>query len=290
MNTHPLAEVFGFPYDNFSADARRYRRLKLCTLNNKVPNCTKDRANDPLGVCSIYEDSSAVITCPIRFRENWQIAEDAAKFFFAEGTNWTSLTEVRLADAEGKAAGNVDLVLVSYDDRGKVTGFGAVEVQSVYISGNIRRPFEAYMQDPERMRDMNWRTERNYPRADYLSSSRKRLAPQLIYKGGILKAWDRKTAVVLNSGFFASLPKLEPVEREEADITWLVYKLREDASCRFQLHLEDTVYTTFDTALNQITRSSAGDEELFIRLLQSKLDEKLESDVAPDMQTIDEVL
>ena len=291
MRKHPLAEVFGFPCDNLSPQAQRCRRLKLCPFNNKVPNCTKDKANDPLGVCSIHEDSAPVITCPIRFREDWRIAEDAAKFFFQEGTNWTSLTEVRLADAEGKSAGNIDLVLVSYDSRGKITDFGAVEVQAVYISGNVRRPFEAYMGNPETMFDMDWTTESNYPRPDYLSSSRKRLAPQLIYKGGILKTWNRKTAVILNSGFFATLPKLQVVKPEDADIAWLVYELhRDDAFGTYRLRLNKTVYTKFRNALDQITRSAAGDEEMFMRLLQSKLDEKLEDGNQPDTHTIEEEL
>lgn len=291
MQKHPLAEVFGFPCDNFSTEAKRYRNLKLCPFNNRVPNCTKDKANDPLGVCSICEDSAPVITCPVRFRENWQIAEDAAKFFFEEGTNWTSLTEVRLADADGKSAGNIDLVLVSYDTQGKITGFGAVEVQAVYISGNVRRPFEAYMADTGRMSGMDWTTENNYPRPDYLSSSRKRLAPQLIYKGGILKTWKRKTAVVLNSGFFATLPKLKSVQPEDADIAWLVYELRkDDASNIYKLQLEKTVYTKFKNALDQITRSTADNEETFLQHLQNKLDEKLESGNPPDTHTIDEEL
>jgi hypothetical protein len=289
MQKHPLAEVFGFPCDNMSIEAKRYRNLKLCPFNNKVPNCTKDKANDPLGVCSIYEASAPVITCPIRFRENWQIAEDAAKFFFQEGTNWTSLTEVRLADAEGKSAGNIDLVLVSYDASGKITGFGAVEVQAVYISGNVRRPFATYMADPEQMSSMDWTNESNYPRADYLSSSRKRLAPQLIYKGGILKTWNRKTAVVLNDGFFSTLPKLKSVKPEDADIAWLVYGLSRDEVCdSYRLHLEKAVYTKFDNALDQITRSTAGNEETFLNLLQNKLDDKLDSVNPPDIHTIDE--
>lgn len=289
MQKHPLAEVFGFPCDNLSSEAHRYRKLKLCPFNNRVPNCTKDKANDPLGVCSIFENSAPVITCPIRFREKWKIAEDAAKFFFPEGTNWTSLTEVRLADGEGKSAGNIDLVLVSYDTCGKITGFGAVEVQAVYISGNVRRPFEAYTANPERMANMDWTAERNYPRADYLSSSRKRLAPQLIYKGGILNTWNRKTAVVLNSGFFTTLPALDPVSKEEADIAWLIYELyRDDDSGIYSLCLDRTVYTKFENALDQITRSKAGNEETFLLHLQNKLDEKLENGAAPDTRTIDE--
>lgn len=129
MRSHPLAEVFGFPADNLSKEASRYRRLRLCPFNNKVPNCTKDKANDPLGVCSIYDGEDVVITCPIRFRQQWVIAEDAASFFFSPDATWTSLTEVRLSDKLGKSAGNIDIVLVSYDGHGRITDYGALEVQ-----------------------------------------------------------------------------------------------------------------------------------------------------------------
>lgn len=57
------------------------------------------------------------------------------------------MPEIRLTDVNGKAAGNIDLVLVEYNDEGYVTDFGALEIQAVYISGNLRRPFRAYMKD-----------------------------------------------------------------------------------------------------------------------------------------------
>jgi hypothetical protein len=94
-----------------------------------VPNCTKDKAKNPLGVCSIFHDAHPVITCPIRFREEWIIADDAASFFFTEESTWSSLTEVRLNDSHGKTAGNIDIVIVSYDNNGKVYDFGALEIQ-----------------------------------------------------------------------------------------------------------------------------------------------------------------
>ena len=100
---HPLNEIFGFPADNHSDRARRYRQKRLCPFNNKVPNCTKDKANDPLGVCSIQgADNQPVITCPIRFRQDWIVTDDAAAFFFPADTTWTSLTEVRINDVNGK--------------------------------------------------------------------------------------------------------------------------------------------------------------------------------------------
>src|SRR5574341_834338 len=204
MPRQPLAEVFGYPISNFSAEANRHREYRLCPFNNKVPNCTKDKANDPLGVCSVFESSGqATITCPIRFREGWMIAIDAARFFFPPGVAWTSLTKLDLRDAQGGSAGKIDVVLVSYDERGRIVDFGSLEVQAVYISGNIRRPFEYYMEDPAHRHAMEW-AGRHYPHPDYLSSSRKRLAPQLIYKGGILKSWAKKQAVALHRSFYAA--------------------------------------------------------------------------------------
>ena len=284
----PLAEVFGFPTDNLSKEAVRCRKNRLCPFGNKVPNCTKDKANNPLGVCSIYDNNNIVITCPIRFREGWIIAEDAASFFFRTGNKWTTLTEVRLKDKLGKSAGNIDVVLVSYDDTGKVTDFGALEVQAVYISGNIRNPFEDFMSNPNRGSAFDWSGRPNYPNPDYLSSSRKRLAPQLIFKGGIFKAWNKKIAVALNRGFYQTLPNFPEVKPSDANIGWFVYDLVKDKSKnRFSLRRYKSVFTRFDESLQRITRSEPGDISDFVEHLQEKVDEKLEEDNQPDTETID---
>jgi len=221
----PLAEVFGRLTTDHSEKADRYRSHRLCPFNNKVPNCTKDKAKDPLGVCSIYHENQPVITCPIRFREDWIITDDAASFFFQNDATWSSLTEVRLNDAQGKSAGNVDVVLVAYNDKGKIYDFGALEVQAVYISGNVREPFEYFMKDPKSRASMDWSKEASYPHPDYLSSSRKRLAPQLLFKGGILHGWNKKIVVAMNKSFFAALPDLRKVSKSKADIAWLIYDL-----------------------------------------------------------------
>ncbi|MEW5869547.1 MAG: NotI family restriction endonuclease [Chloroflexota bacterium] len=286
MPRHPLAEVFGFPTSNFSAEAKRHRARRLCPYNNKVPNCTKDKAKNPLGVCSVLEDDRAVITCPVRFRQEWVIADDTASFFFSPDASWTSLTEVRLPDKHGRSAGNIDVVLVAYDKHGQVIDFGALEVQAVYISGNIRNAFEYYMQDPAERHSMTWEGP-YYPRPDYLSSSRKRLAPQLIYKGGILNQWGKKLSVVVDRHFFSSLPPLPETTPEEADIAWLVYDLTVDqAQNRYRLTKDRVVYTAFSPALETITRAEAGSVDAFMEHLQHKLDEKLENGYPPDAPTL----
>jgi len=288
LGKQPLAEVFGFLINDKTGQANRFRSKRLCPFNNKVPNCTKDKAENPLGVCSVYFEKEPVITCPIRFRENWIITDDAASFFFDKKAKWSSLTEVRMNDGEGKSAGNIDVVLAAYDDKGKIYDFGALEIQAVYISGNVRNPFEFYMKDPVENLKMDWSTQPNYPRPDYLSSSRKRLAPQLMFKGGILKAWNKKTAVALNKGFYNTLPKLKTVPKEKADIAWFIYDLNlvdDGGGKRYSLCKVDEVFTEFESALIKITTAMPGDLNAFIKLLQDKLDDKMET--PPNNKTIE---
>jgi hypothetical protein len=281
----PLAEVFGFPAHNLTPEAERHRRHRLCPFNNNIPNCTKDKAQDPLGVCSVYDGGTPVITCPVRFRQGWHIAAEAAAFFFPPGSHWTSLVEVGIKDGDGRAAGNVDVVLVRYDEQGQVIDFGALEVQAVYISGNVRKPFEHYMANRTGEFDMDWSRMQHYPQPDYLSSSRKRLAPQLLYKGAIFNAWGKKQAVVVQPGFFATLPKLPLAVEERADMAWLLYDLDYDRvqQC-FSLILRDRVLTQFEPALARISKPMVGPVDEFVERLQARLDAKLSA--APIAPTI----
>ena len=95
-----------------------------------------------------------MITCPVRFREDWSIIEDAARFAFPPEAKWTSLSEVKLNDIDGKPAGNIDYVIVRLDDDGSVIDFVSVEVQGVYISGNLRNAFKNYIKNPSP--DFKW--------------------------------------------------------------------------------------------------------------------------------------
>lgn len=217
-NNQPLAEVFGFPIYNQSERATRYRENKLCPFNNIVSNCTKNSIEFPLGVCSLNHKDKSVIICPIRFREDWKIVSDAAAFIFNDKATWTHVGEVRIKDKLGKSAGNIDYVLVEYDDKGRVLDFGSLEVQAVYISGNLTGPFSAYIETPTP--DFNWTQSFKFPKPDYLSSSRKRLIPQIIAKGSILKQWNKKQAVALQVSFYNTLPPLPEFDKAESDFAF----------------------------------------------------------------------
>lgn len=286
-NNQPLAEVFGFSIDNQSERAVRYRENKLCPFNNIVSNCTKNSIEFPLGVCSLNHKDKPVIICPIRFREDWKIVSDAASFIFDQKTMWTHVGEVRLKDKFGKSAGNIDYVLVSYDDKGRVLDFGSLEVQAVYISGNLTGPFSAYLENP--MPEFSWTQAFKYPKPDYLSSSRKRLVPQIIAKGSILKQWDKKQVVALQTAFYNTLPPLPEVEKAESDFAFFLYDLvpvkKEN---RLVLQLSRVVYTKFAIALEQIAKFEAGSISEFTQLLQKKLDTRRSG--ATDIDNLENVV
>jgi hypothetical protein len=286
MPKNPIAEAFGYPVDNLSQEAQDHRRGKLCPFHNSAGiNCTKNSATDPLGVCSIFDNQKLAVTCPIRLRENRLAIADAARFFFPNNSPYVVLTEVRLNDVNGKSAGNIDIVLAQIDENQRVVDFGAVEIQAVYITGNISRVFKEYMRDPANNHAMEW-PKKNYPKPDYLSSSRKRLAPQLLYKGGILQSWGKKMAVVVHQEFFKHLPQMEASSVEDAEIAWQIYALNEDLqNQRFKLTRAGTQYTRFREALDTIARPRAGNLDAFINYLNGRVANKQTQGLPSDVGT-----
>lgn len=287
-NRNPLGEVFGFPIGNVGAKALRYRKMKLCPYNNKVPNCTKDKANNPLGVCCVWHKNVSVITCPIRFREDWIIIENAAEFAFGSKASWTSLSEIKLLDKNGQSAGNIDFVLVQYDENGQLIDFSSLEVQGVYISGNLRNPFEEYIKSPTV--DFEWPSGYNNPKPDYLSSSRKRLIPQMLYKGGIFQSWKKKQSVVMQKSFFETLPSLPTTSKAKADIAWFLYDLRFNEQLQQNnLVLVDVIYTEFESALSKVTTPEPGDIADFVNVLQNRLNTHLDNS-SPDAPSLSDII
>ncbi|MEI6639626.1 MAG: NotI family restriction endonuclease [Chlorobium sp.] len=267
---HPLAEVFGFTTSDLSSKAQRYRSHHHCPFNNRVPNCTNENPKNPLGVCSLLHNNKAVITCPVRFREEWLITDDAASFFFPEGVRWSSLTEVELTDAYGKSSGSLDLVLVAYDDSGKITDFGAIEIQSAFITGDARDPFNFYMKDPKTNSLMDWSAQSNFPQPDYVSAMRESLVPQLIFKGSILNSWSKKLAISIDRSYFEALPNLVPVEKQDAEIAWFIYDLElvvNGEKESYELKRANVVYTKFQQTLSALSISHPDNIEHFMKLL-----------------------
>ena len=112
----------------------------------------------------------------------------------------------------------------------------------------------------------------------------------MLYKGGILKFWNKKQAVALQKSFFDTLPNLPTVEKEKADIAWFLYDLIPDKNNkRYNLTLVDTIYTEFEPALLRVTTPKPSNIEDFMGVLQDRLDERLESS-PPEAPTLNDIV
>lgn len=275
MSSHPLCEVFGYPIDDFSAEAVRHREEKLCPYNNSSRFCTKDKKNDPLGVCSMWHEGKPVIICPVRFRQNWRVVSDMSSFLL-HNPSGKFVTEATIKDADKESAGHIDVVLLETGPDQRITDFGALEIQAVYITGNIRNPFAFYYEAPAMRFAESWNGA-NDPHPDWLSSV-KRLVRQLTVKGAIIRAWDKKIAVAVESQFYNTLTLLENIREyppEEADMGWFLYSLVSNPqSGRFELELERKVYIKFADAQEKLSRINPGDITDFTFTLENKYQKK----------------
>lgn len=288
LTRQPLAEVFGSPIDNNDTDACRNRKVHFCPYNNRVPNCTKDRANDPLGVCSVFHEQKATIICPIRFRENWLIIEDAAKIIFEEKVNWTTITDVKMYDKYNTYIDTIEFVIVSFDEKGNIINFASLDTQAAFVNRNIRKNYNSYLENPQKYLAKDPKEETF---VDYTSAIHQKIAPQLIYRGSIFHGWNKKAVLVIDAGFLNSLPKFAEVSKENAEIIWLVYELEHNPEKnKFELKLKQTIYTLFEPTLFQITKVEAGVLEDFVAELQSCLDNHLNTGYPPDAPTLMDIV
>lgn len=288
LKNQPLAEVFGMLIDNNSPKACRHRNFGLCPYNNRIPNCTKDRTNDPLAICSIFEKEKPTIICPIRFREDWKIIENAAKLFFKEGTKWTTVTDVKMYDKFNTFIDTLEFVLVSFDDSGKIIDFVTLDAQAAFVNRDIRKNFNAFRIDSEKY----FQKKSDSPSfADYTSTIHYKIAPQLIYRGSILHAWGKKMAFTIDSGLLSKLPVFSEVDAKSAEIVWFVYDLvYKQETMSFELELQKTLYTLLEPTLFQITKVEAGDLEDFVAEVQSRLDSHLDKGYPPTAPTLTDIV
>ena len=277
MPRQPLVEVFGFPIADQSDEANRHRHHRLCPFNNRVPSCTKDKIDDPLGVCSIYEGDLPTIVCPVRFREAWHIASDAAEIFFPDDAHWTSHTNVPVKDARGRPAGEIDLVLVSYDKQGNTTHSCSLQILEACFPADLRVSLKPF-------------TEGSSPVGRNSIVSKRKVCSRCrlhLFLNGTLHSrplsndWTspcrgKKMAVAIDRRFLSELPDLVTVDKHEGDLVWLVYDLVLDASTRrYRLRKHSTVETKFDQVVGNFTTEDPHSRCESKALLWAKLRQKL---------------
>lgn len=76
--------------------------------------------------------------------------------------------------------------------------------------------------------------------------------------------------MVVDESFFAQLPELEEVDRDVADIAWIVYGFQKKGD-RYSLRRKGIRYTQFESALATITTPQVGDVNDFVEYLRDRI-------------------
>ena len=203
-----------------------------------------------MGICSLTDGEKATITCPNRFMEGNRPLIDAATLAFGAKQKFIAVPEVRLleiVDPKGKKRkiGKVDFLLAKIE-ASQAVDFAALEIQSVYITGDSIRPaFNKFLAEgvmaPEALR-----------RADFRSSAQKRLMPQLGLKVPIFRRWGKHFFVAVDSTLFETLPHMRAQTPGNAEVTWLVYRFGHSSRGGFKIEDPEVRHTLWDDVLEAL--------------------------------------
>jgi hypothetical protein len=210
-----IVGFFGYAPTDSSADAVSARQNLSCPFLNK--RCIKTLSDGLVsGACTVRQvNSKPIICCPIRLYSGlYSILQDIAELVFGSGISLVpgNVTggarkgrkriyalgsnmggEVKLPPIGGRGGFFVDWILARADNAGELQEFVAVEVQSIDTTGNYRRERAEYL--------------RNHAFAGYSEAGinwenvNKRILPQLIYKGHVLRR-----EVLCKAGLFFVCP------------------------------------------------------------------------------------
>ena len=233
MSRYGIAEWFGCPF-KMLAPVQRQAFARAALKQIAAPPCPFQAENPPCskkgGVCSIQSgENDPVITCPRRFEQGNLLPLWLAKIVGFQDVYLAHEVPFMRSPSTGRAAGRIDLVVAGNN---KASDWFGLEIQAVYFSGggmeaDFRPSLESEERDPPSSTAVR--------RADWRSSSAKRLMPQLQVKGPTLRRWGTRLAVAVDYPFFEAIggPSDNPsCDLDDGDIVWLVPWLDEDCRLR----------------------------------------------------------
>lgn len=197
-----LAEVFGFPINNRSTEAKATRERHWCPFTNSRCGKQSRLIDYPFGVCSVQHGGDVRAICPRRFEERGalhgtpKVLEELARHYFGDINNVVAFAEVGLPNI-----GTIDYVLVQHAPmQPVVTDFVTVEFQtdSTTGTGAIVRGLRDFVAGQD-IRSQACRFGMN------TYDTIKRFVTQLLNKGIVYEAWGAKCYWVIEEYIYANL-------------------------------------------------------------------------------------
>ncbi len=143
---HP-AEVFGYPIDVNTAQAKAARARHWCPFAKQACDKQSRLIDYPMGVCSVQYGQEIIALCPRRFLENNTVFYDIADHHFGGRGDLLLFEEISVPG--NRYLGRFDYVLVKHKPlNGEVEDFVVIEFQTgqTTSTGHLVQALEDFMQ------------------------------------------------------------------------------------------------------------------------------------------------
>ncbi|ATZ60928.2 MAG: NotI family restriction endonuclease [Methanosarcinales archaeon Met12] len=247
--THDIplpAEIFGYPVQNKSKEAKQVRKRHLCPFSNK-DRCSKQSRllTYPMGICSTWwPNNSPIAICPKRLLQDKTIFINAANHVFGDTDNVLLFSEVKL-----KRIGTFDFVLVKHKP----------------ISDEI----EDFMQD----KDI---TKNSYAFGMNTYNTIKLSFIQMLNKGQVFEVWNKKIIWAVQKYVYKNMVGrfgLQGMKLNKSDANlFFIYDIDYHPNPdKYQLTVEDIKSSTIEDLMKAFRGADLPKIDDFMKVLHQKL-------------------
>ena len=151
----------------------------------------------------------------------------------------------------------MDFLVAKLNGQGRAVDFAALEVQSVYVSGEgMRTAFRKFVKTGQHDKTA-WR------RPDWRSSIQKRLMPQLMLKVPVFRRWGKKFFVAVDTNFFGNIPTFRHANSfDNSEITWLVYPFEKSGEGgQYEIQQPRIVWSVWEDVMDALREGVAPQQQ-----------------------------
>jgi hypothetical protein len=266
---HYPAEIFGYPVENNSREAKYFRDGYLCPFSTECKCGKLSRLiTYPMGVCSTWwPNNGPIAICPKRFLQDKIIFVNAAKYVFGNTDNVILFPEVRL-----KGIGCFDFVLVKHKPiSNEIEDFCVVEIQtdSTTSTGKLVTALEEFMQGKNI-------TKSHYAYGMNTYNTIKLSFIQMLNKGQVFEHWNKKIIWVVQTYVYENMTnrfKLKDMNFNENDAN--IFHIYDIDHCsnsnKYQLKLENISSSTIENLMKAFQSVNLPKVSDFIKVLHKKI-------------------
>jgi len=270
---HYPAEIFGYPVENKTKEAKGIIRNHLCPFSNMV-RCSKQSRllKYPMGICSVWwPNNSPIAICPKRLLQDKTIFIKVADYVFGTTDNVLLFSKVKL-----KRIGSFDFVLVKHKPiSDEIDDFCVVEFQtdSTTGTGKLVKAMKDYMKE----KDI---TKNFYAFGMNTYNTIKLSFIQMLNKGQVFEVWNKKIIWVVQEYVYKNMVNrfgLEDMKLKKDDANlFLIYDIDQSSNPnQYQLIIKDIKSSTIENLMKAFRRATLPKIDDFIKILYQKLRLKL---------------